>query len=72
MLTQIKAFATIIIALNGKRKSEEGATAVEYGLMVAAIAAIIVGVVFAIGVLVDGAFTTTENCISTRGAGANC
>lgn len=71
MLTQIKAFATIIIALNDKRKSEEGATAVEYGLMVAAIAAIIVGVVFAIGTLVNGAFETTRDCLSSQG-GAGC
>ena len=35
---------------------DDGATAVEYGIMVAAIAAVIITVVFAIGVKVDGAF----------------
>jgi pilus assembly protein Flp/PilA len=38
-------------------KSERGATAVEYGLMVAAIAAVIVTVVVALGGKVNGAFT---------------
>jgi len=38
------------------RASDEGATAVEYGIMVAAIAAVIIAVVFAIGIKVDAAF----------------
>ena len=40
-------------------RREEGATAVEYGLMVAAIAAIIVGLVFAIGKFVEDGFNKT-------------
>lgn len=40
-------------------RREEGATAVEYGLMVAAIAAVIVVIVFALGGLVKNAFSTT-------------
>lgn len=39
---------------------ESGATAVEYGIMVAAIAAVIVAVVFDIGEKVDAAFTTVD------------
>lgn len=38
---------------------ERGASAVEYGLMVAAIAAVIVGVVFGLGTLVQTAFSKT-------------
>jgi pilus assembly protein Flp/PilA len=38
---------------------DRGASAVEYGLMVAAIAAIIVGVVFGLGGVVQEIFTTT-------------
>ncbi len=38
---------------------EEGATAVEYGIMVAAIAAVIVAVVFVLGNQVDKSFTDT-------------
>lgn len=41
------------------RRTEEGASAVEYGLLVAAIAAIIVVIVFALGKLVEGGFKTT-------------
>ena len=41
-------------------KDEEGATAVEYGIMVAAIAAVIIAVVFSIGSEVNDAFTTVE------------
>jgi pilus assembly protein Flp/PilA len=37
-------------------KDEEGATAVEYGIMVAAIAAVIITVVFVIGGKVENAF----------------
>ncbi|HKK00784.1 MAG TPA: Flp family type IVb pilin [Desulfuromonadales bacterium] len=43
---------------------EEGATAVEYGLMVAAIAALIVGAVFTLGGYVNGAFTTVNTSLN--------
>jgi len=39
---------------------ENGATAVEYGIMVAAIAAVIIAVVFVIGTKVDKAFETVN------------
>ena len=48
-------------------KSDEGASAVEYGLLVAAIAAVIVVVVFALGGLVKNKFTETCNGISSNG-----
>ena len=41
-------------------KDEEGATAVEYGLIVALIAAVIVGTVGLVGVKVHGGFQTVE------------
>lgn len=44
-------------------KNEEGASAVEYGLLVAAIAAVIVLIVFALGRVVKGAFDKTCNDI---------
>ena len=53
MLTQLKKLW----------KDEEGATAVEYGLMVAAIAAVIVTVVFSIGTKVNNAFTTVDKAL---------
>ena len=45
-------------------KKEEGATAVEYGIMVAAIAAVIVVTVFDIGSKIEAAFTTVLNALS--------
>jgi pilus assembly protein Flp/PilA len=54
MLNQIMRFV----------KEEDGATAVEYGLMVALIAAVIVGVVTTMGTNVKNAFTTVNTAIS--------
>ena len=45
--------------LVNRRDNEAGASAVEYGLLVAAIAAIIVILVFVLGRFVEGAFTNT-------------
>lgn len=42
---------------------DRGASAVEYGLLVAAIAAVIVAVVFGLGKIVQGAFTKTSTDI---------
>lgn len=44
-------------------KEEDGATAVEYGIMVAAIAAVIVGIVYTIGGKVNTAFTTVNSAM---------
>ncbi len=41
------------------RRDEEGASAVEYGLLVAAIAAIVVAIVFLLGGVISEVFTTT-------------
>ena len=41
-------------------KDEEGATAVEYGIMVAAIAAVIIGIVVAVGSRTNEAFSYVE------------
>lgn len=49
------------------QKSDEGASAVEYGLLVAAIAAVIVVVVFALGGLVKNKFNDACNGIKTNG-----
>jgi pilus assembly protein Flp/PilA len=56
-----------------RRTDERGASAVEYGLLVAAIAAVIVGVVFGLGSLVASKFSQTSNCISAGAtAGSPC
>ena len=54
------------------RKDEKGASAVEYGLLVAAIAAIIVIVVFALGKLVNSAFSKTCGAIENQGTATTC
>ena len=54
----------IAIRLRALPKSERGATAVEYGLLVALIAAVIVGVVFTLGGEVKGGFDTVNNQLS--------
>ncbi len=50
-------------------RHDEGASAVEYGLLVAAIAAVIVGVVFLLGGKVSSAFNKTNTCIDSNGTG---
>lgn len=45
---------------------DRGATAVEYGLLVAAIAAVIVAIVFGLGSLVQGVFSSTSTQISSE------
>ena len=52
-------------------KNEDGASAVEYGLLIAAIAALIVIVVFALGGVIKGVFSNTCNTISGNGNTAN-
>jgi pilus assembly protein Flp/PilA len=52
--------------INRTRHEEDGASAVEYGLLVAAIAAVIVVVVFALGGMIKGAFSHTCNEVGSN------
>ena len=47
-------------------RQESGATMVEYGLMVAAIAALIVGIVFLLGNTVNDQFTAVNGNIKAK------
>lgn len=58
----------MIATLKNFWNEEEGATAVEYGIMVAAIAAVIVTIVFAIGGKVNSAFTDVDTAMTTGAA----
>jgi pilus assembly protein Flp/PilA len=58
MLNQIMRFV----------KEEDGATAVEYGLMVALIAAVIVGSVTALGTKIKNKFNSVEASIANSGS----
>ena len=49
------------------RHSDVGASAVEYGLLVAGIAAIVIAAVFVLGRTVDKTFDDTNACIVAKG-----
>ena len=49
--------------LRNLRRDKKGATAVEYGIMVAAIAAVIIAIVFVLGAQVQGAFQLVSDCM---------
>lgn len=51
-----------------RREEQTGASAVEYGLLVAAIAALIVIIVFALGGVIKGAFDHTCDTIASKTA----
>lgn len=51
------------------RRNQDGASAVEYGLLVAGIAALVVVVVFAFGGVIKNAFQGT--CDTIKGSGAS-
>lgn len=55
-----------------RRRDEQGASAVEYGLLVAAIAALIVVVVFLLGNVVNDVFQGTCDEIASESAMATC
>jgi Flp pilus assembly pilin Flp len=61
MSTRIHDFRIFVI--------DRGASAVEYGLMVAAISAVIVGVVFGFGHVLDATYQKTTACIAGQGIG---
>ena len=53
-------FTKLYVKLTTAFASDEGASAVEYGIMVALIAAVIVAVVAGIGTKLNSAFTTVN------------
>ena len=52
--------------------TDNGASAVEYGLLVAAVAAVITGVVFGLGGIVGATFQQTEDCVVAIENAPNC
>ena len=60
MLEKLRMFAS------PTRRNEEGASAVEYGLLVALIAAVIVLAVFALGTLVKDSFNGTCKTVKSN------
>jgi pilus assembly protein Flp/PilA len=62
------------IMLNARtaKMDERGASAVEYGLLIAGIAALIVVVVFAFGDNLRSIFQDTCNSVAAGGSGTGC
>jgi pilus assembly protein Flp/PilA len=58
----MKLYTRVQSRLNSLR-SEDGATAVEYGLLVALIAVFIIGTVAAVGGALNGLFTTVSTSL---------
>lgn len=56
-------YLQILLGAKKEQMDERGATAVEYGLLVALIAAVIVAVVLTLGQKINTAFTTVNNAI---------
>lgn len=52
-------------------QSDRGASAVEYGLMIAAIAGVIVALVFGLGLATSTLFSKTSDCFQA-GVSATC
>lgn len=67
IMRQIRTVARWVTARLDIR-SEKGATAVEYGLMVALIAAVIIAAVVALGNRTSDTFNCTEQSIATKSA----
>lgn len=63
-------FLRIMLDARFEDRDERGASAVEYGLLIAGIAALIVVVVFAFGGTISGIFSDT--CTSIGGSAATC
>ncbi len=61
-----------IRSLLPSRRSEDGASAVEYGLLVAGIAALIVAVVFVFGGVIQSAFQNTCDTVKGQGTPTSC
>ena len=61
-----------MLAVRTAKMSERGASAVEYGLLIAGIAALIVVVVFAFGGSLTGIFSNTCTAVTKSQSGASC
>lgn len=58
--------------LNEVRKDEEGATMVEYAILVGLISVVAIVVITAVGSNVKGIFSTACGSLSTAGGGTAC
>ncbi len=62
----------MIRSIRKHTRTDEGASAVEYGLLVAGIAVVIIAAVFLLGGAIRDIFNKTSTCISTASAASTC
>jgi pilus assembly protein Flp/PilA len=65
-------YLRIMLNAQKAKMDERGASAVEYGLLIAGIAALIVLVVFAFGGVLKGIFTDTCSKVSVSATNKSC
>lgn len=65
-------YLRIMLAARTEKMSERGASAVEYGLLIAGIAALIVVVVFAFGGSLSGIFSETCSTVTQSATDNDC
>jgi pilus assembly protein Flp/PilA len=65
-------YAAVARVRSAFRNDDRGATAVEYGLMVALIAAVIAGVVFALGQTLKSNFNQVNTCVNNPSSTSDC
>lgn len=53
-------------------RTERGASALEYALLIAAVAAVVIAVIVGIGSIVKDAIDHTNDCITTGGTSTSC
>jgi len=69
MTSLMVSMMAFVAGVKDRLSSEKGATAVEYGLLVALIAAVIVVIVATLGGQINTAFTTISNRLPAPAAG---
>jgi pilus assembly protein Flp/PilA len=65
-------YVRILLDAQRAKLDERGASAVEYGLLIAGIAALIIVVIFAFGGVLNNVFNDTCGSIASGGAGGTC
>jgi pilus assembly protein Flp/PilA len=65
-------YLRIMLNAQKAKMDERGASAVEYGLLIAGIAALIIVVIFAFGGVLNKVFSNTCGSVATQGKGGSC
>ena len=66
ILWKVGPLTTLIRRVQAHRKRDEGASAVEYGLLVALIAVVIAATVVALGIALNNKFQKAQTCVAAN------